>query len=84
MLGREDSPPSAGPEAIEDHVRAHDEAMSLVAQKPTRLELRQDPLGDQPLGQGPRFTRILAAADLVADLFELSLVQDARAPDRWK
>ena len=84
MLGLEDPPPAACTQAIEDHVGAHDQAVGLVPQEAIRLEFRQDPLGDQTLGQGTRLGRVLAAADLAADLFELPVTQDARAPDQGK
>src|SRR5262249_51578985 len=77
-------PPTACPQALQDHVAAHDQAVALVVKEALRLELRQNPFGDRALGQGIRSCRILTVTYLVADLLKLPDTQDARAPDRAK
>src|SRR5262249_30789098 len=80
--GLEDPPAVAAADPIENHVAAHDQAVSLVPQESIGLERRQDLIADQPRRQGPGLARVFADADLVAELLELPVAEDPRTPDQ--
>ena len=75
---------AAGAQGVHQGERPEDEALGLALQQPLGLELGQDALADQELGQGRRLRAGVLAEELADDLVELAAVDEvaaAQVPD---
>ena len=78
VLGLVDLAHAAGADAVQNRVRPDEEPLRTTRQNQTRLELRQQPLAHQLLGQ--RLVVFRGGAGPLFDLLERCLVQQAAGP----